>query len=468
MKESKLITLLKSLKTKELRELKDYVESPFFNKQEEIVCLYQFLFNQAPYFSPQKIAKEKIFSVVFPSLPFNSKQLSYVFSDLLKLAENYLVYKQLQNDKDQTDYYGLKALLDKNLEKHYSAKFRKVVEKLGKEDQHSMTYYRTNYLVFDVENQRYLKSNVRIKDNNLQKAADNFDTYFLIQKIKYSCEMLNRNNVLKSDFKIGLYNEIKKHLATTDYNSIPLLQAYVFVFFILIQENDRHYFLELKKILKDKLLNIERKQLEDFFGHAINYCAMQIRKGDRKFLEELLEIYVLGFERKVLLDNGFISPWNFKNVIRIGLNLKRYDWTENFILNYSDNLQSKFRDSALNYNLAELYYAKGELDQARDYLNRVQSSDLFYTLDTKLMQCKIYYEIKAIEVLISLIASFKIYIKRHKDINEGNKKAYLNFLYFLNKLIKFKELDKVTLKKEIDNTQILTARSWLLKIITTI
>jgi len=159
-----------------------------------------------------------------------------------------------------------------------------------------------------------------------------------------------------------------------------------------------------------------------------------------------------------------LSPWTFKNVIRLGLNLKRYDWTEQFIQKYYKKLAPEFQEDAMHYNLADLYYRKKNYKIAQNHLQLVEYSDVFYNLDAKEMLLKIYYENNETESLFSLIASFSIYLRRNKKISMNVRDTYLNFATLLHQIVRTTKSKIPTIINKINQTKLVANRSWLLQI----
>jgi tetratricopeptide (TPR) repeat protein len=159
-----------------------------------------------------------------------------------------------------------------------------------------------------------------------------------------------------------------------------------------------------------------------------------------------------------------LSPWTYKNLVGVALRLKEFNWVEKFIKDYNKLLAEEFRDNALNYNLAELFYYKHDYDSAMIYLNKVEFSDIYYSLDTKKMMMKIYFEQNTIDPLLSLISSFKIFIRRNKSVSDTNKQAYDNFITVIQQFLKYQNQKKVSaLKRTIENIKPLADRNWLIE-----
>ena len=87
MKKSKLLGLLQTLNSKELRAFKDFVESPFFNKQESLIRMYAYLKKWAPQgFPDKKVDRAVVFQKLFPGKAYDDKEMNYQMSQLLKIG----------------------------------------------------------------------------------------------------------------------------------------------------------------------------------------------------------------------------------------------------------------------------------------------------------------------------------------------------------------------------------------------
>ena len=154
----------------------------------------------------------------------------------------------------------------------------------------------------------------------------------------------------------------------------------------------------------------------------------------------------------------------FKNVIKLGFNLKKYDWVEQFIRENNQYLEEQFRQNALHYNLADLYFQKSNFGEALLHLNQVEINEISYALGTREMLMRIYYETDEEEALISLIASFNIYLKRNKDLPSDVRKMYLNFCRIVGQILRRNPKKLKKIGEEIKNTKLLLAKNWLLEI----
>jgi len=98
------------------------------------------------------------------------------------------------------------------------------------------------------------------------------------------------------------------------------------------------------------------------------------------------------------------------------------------------------------------------------HLNRVEFSDIYYSFDTKKMMLKIYFEQDETDALLSLIVSFRTFIKRNQSLSEANRLAYENFILVMQQFVKFQQQKSAPeLLKKIETLKPLADRNWLLE-----
>ena len=121
---SNLFKIIKTFSKEEILEFEKYVSSPIYNSQGTLIRLYRELKKFYPEFSNKELSKEKLFEKINPGKEYNDVIFRKYMSNLLKLAEGYLVYleyqskpeKQSINLLDQYDKRNLNSFYDKLLD----------------------------------------------------------------------------------------------------------------------------------------------------------------------------------------------------------------------------------------------------------------------------------------------------------------------------------------------------------------
>ena len=466
MKKSELVQLIQSLNHSELSKLEDFVLSPFFNQDPTITKLFFYLKSLYPFFNESELNKKTVYTHILPEQSYDDKLFRYLMSYLKKLVERYLAITSLEKQPYQIDLELLEILSAKGLEKTYQRVNRRVEKKLAGSIENSTMYFLNRMKWLEIKDEHSLRKHVRKFDANIQHAAQNLDCYYYLHRLKLSCAMLDRQSIFQTNYAVNISEEWIRYLENQQFFNQPIIKLYYTIFLALNNEEEETHFLILKAYIKDYTHSIPPSDLEDIFFFAINYCARKIRHGKEAYLSEALQLYRRGIESGIMLENGFISPWTFTNVVKLSLRLQQYDWIETFIHEYAQKLPENLRENTLHYNLAELYYYTQRPEIAQNHLIQVSYSDMNYYLGARVLLAKIYYEMQEEEPLLSLIASFTIFLKRNKQLSNNIKQTYLNFCDILFKIVRRNPKQIIKLKEKINSTVLLTDRQWLTNILT--
>ena len=183
-----------------------------------------------------------------------------------------------------------------------------------------------------------------------------------------------------------------------------------------------------------------------------------------QFAQENFELWEHSLKTDVILINGELSPWAFKNIITLALRLGKYTWVERFIWDYGHKINILYRENAINYNLASLYFYQKDYDKVIPLLQKVQFDEQTYGLGAKSILLASYYELDEFDPLFSHIESFKAFVKRSKSITNDRKISYLELNKFTKALTSFRH-DKNSLHKlrsTIEQSQT-ASKNWLLE-----
>lgn len=464
MEKTKLFGVLKSFTTSELRAFEDFVQSPFFNKNQDLVTFYKTLKeNLTARISNPIFSRKQVFNSAFPKQLYDEKYFNHLCSWLLKLAERFLAIQTFENQGIYSKILLLNTYVDRQLEKQYQHIYRKAGQKINDTSLRNEFYYQQMYQLAEIAEKNFVNKDIRESDPHLQKASDYFDIYLLAKKLRYLCAMIARQKIIAEPYKKTMVFEVQKLVKRPEFLQIDLLHIYHELFQILTSENPEPHFRIYKEKLKTVNTLFTSEEIRDFYYYGINFCISMLKRGEKRYAEDLMQLYQDGIDGNYLLDNGQLSPWAFKNMVRLGLNLKKFIWVENFVKDYSTKLNKKVRDDAYFFNMADIFYNKKDYDQALIHLNKVEFTDIHYNLDAKQMLLKIYYETSESEAFLSLIFSFRIFLKRNKVIAKDVKEFYKNFVDIIYQIHKYGKTRKGKIENKIKETPVLNGRTWLLQ-----
>ena len=93
--------------------------------------LYQYIASLAPDFPEAKLNNAFVFKKIFPTQPYDDKQLKYVMNYLLKQAERFLIERKLESSTPLMNNFLLDALVNRKLDKHYKSRAEKNFKRIN-------------------------------------------------------------------------------------------------------------------------------------------------------------------------------------------------------------------------------------------------------------------------------------------------------------------------------------------------
>jgi hypothetical protein len=267
-----------------------------------------------------------------------------------------------------------------------------------------------------------------------------------------------------TDYNLRLLKEISDHLKENSYEEYPSITIYYQILMTFTDTDTEVHFEELKKLLDEHTTKFPPDEARDMYAYAQNFAIRKINAGEKRFLREYFDLSKAALEKELLMVDGDLSPWTFKNLVIAALRVGEFNWAEQFIKNYKNRLNEKFRSNAYNYNQGALLFFKGQYGDALRLINQVEYTDIFYALDTRTMQIKIYYQLDEWDPMQSAIEAFKVYLRRNKTLSENVKLLYNNFLKYTDKLSRLTKRDKpklTELKQKIEETKQIADLGWL-------
>ena len=465
MRNTKLYSILEHFDKYEQNRLRKYLQSPYFNKNQTLIDLFELLTEDANSEKKKEIEKEIVWTLLGLKSPYDDVRFRKYYSDLLKLVEGFLAQQVYEADPVRQATDLLKAVGQKKMEKLYNSSV-KTARHLSQNQpwrhaQHYLQQYEIEvnfYHMMEFETKRGARTNV-------EEIANNLDAFYLAEKLRIYASVLTQQNEFTQQYQMKLIDEILEFLNNhQDHEDTPAVALYFQVLRTVTDQDNLEQYYRLKELLDQYGLLFPKHEAMELYGSALNYCIRQINHGNQGFLEELFILYNQLIDKEIIFLNDELSPWDFRNIIVIATRLKKFEWTENFIINFSPKVPEAYRSSAVSYNLAQLYFHQKKYDKVIEQLRNVEYEDVSYNLNSKTMLLMTYFETDEYEPLYSLFESFRTYLNRQKELSSDRKTLYKNLIKFTKKLTKIMPGDKAEiqrLKEEIAATGNVASLNWI-------
>lgn len=475
MLKSKLFDLLALLNPQELAQLRRLVNSPYFNKHENTRLLLDFILEVGiDNEDPDLLSKEAAFKVLFPGEKYQVQKIKDIMSPLTKLVETQIIQTALEANPDEQSIYLMRVLRERRSDKYFEVAERQLRQRLEQNTRLDGDHFWMSYQL-ETEADNYFMSKLeRTQHASLQARADNLDRFYLLSKLRMSCEMINRTNIIKAHFDLNLIDAIRTHMEENlqRYTEAPVVIAYYYNLLALMEPAQEEHYNKLVQFLDDNTPQLGEAEARSLYDYAKNYCIKKINSGNSLYLQRLFEVYKSLLENRLIYQGPYLSQWDYKNIVTVATRLKQFDWCLDFMQTEKDNLEPQHRHNAYTYNLAMYHFSKAEYDQAMDLLRDVEFTDVYYNIGGKITLLKIYFELDEIEAFFNMIEGFKAYLNRNKLISEYQHTVNSNLLRFAKRLARLKRDQSITakakfgqelksLKAKVDATPQITNIDWL-------
>ena len=468
MLNSKLVSLLQTFSKYELNRFRKYLESPFFNENQQLLQFYDLLIPPLKMNTNEQAinfpSKQEIWSILFPKKPYKDVKHRRLSSDLTKYAYSFLALKQFKKSPLVEKTFLLEALNDGALTKQYERVSRVLLQQESKSGIRDVEYYYYQHRLFDSQYQFKAKQRINFLEA-FQLADQHLDYYYFLSKLKNYCAELGNKNFMSIEQGIKVLPNLLPYLETENFLKIPSIKAYYLVAKMLETTDEDDCFFELKAFLFEETV-FSKTDLNELFTHLMNYCVVKINQGNTDFYYQLFDLYKESLQKEVIIEKERLDFQHYKNIISIGLKVKEYDWVEHFIQNYTQFLSIDKRENALSLNLANVYFSQQKYDQVIEQLSTVNYKSYVYALAGKTILLKTYFELKEYQALDSLVDSFRIYIRRNKLISRAVQQQYLNMLRFIKKIARVLPNDRKGIKniqEQVEKCKTLMAKKWILE-----
>ena len=465
MNKSRLLEIFKSLEKTEVKQLRKWVRSPFFNQREDVILLFDYLDKNRPFAKPERLDRKYIFSKIFPKEKYDEKKIGYAQSFLYTEIKRYLAYREFTKDEVHPQLLTTRSLRKRGLNRHFESEWKTANELLEKQPLRNSQYHFYNYKLQN-EQYEYSNSQSRKQPKGLQESSNELTNYFIAEKLEQSCHALSFQMLISADYQQDFLEKVILHVEGNEISKgTPSINIYFQIYKMLMEKDGLQYYRKLRELLNLHFEEFPKEELKALYIFAINYCIKQSNAGISELRKEILELYQEGIEYNIFMNNGIFDRFNFKNIVVVAASLKEFDWAENFIYTYKDSLEASVREGIFIYNLGLLNFLKPDYDKAMTYLQQAEFKDTFLHLNARKMLLKIYFELKEINALESLLDSFSRYLTRRKDLGY-HKDTSLALIKFVRKLLQIKPYDKEAkqiLKREVEVAEIGNEKRWLLE-----
>ncbi|MEO8209651.1 MAG: hypothetical protein ABI840_03745 [bacterium] len=476
MVNSNLLQMIGRLDVAEFREFGEYVRSPFFNKNESVIKLYDYIKIHYPDFSEMNFEKKYVYKKIFPKVEYDDAFMRKLMFNMAKLTEDYLAYKKFSEDKFGYYNYLLPQLDKKGLQKLFYKKLNIMEQEFDKLKIMDSEYYRIRNTIENFRSYMILKNSSFVitkdkPDSVLNSRAESLINYFLIKITEEYRFQFNFKKMVSVDFSSTFYKDIINYLRENEsIHNIPLLSLYYYSL-LLITEKGRSNFDKVKNLLLNEGESYGYYDKYSSYALLTNFANDEYHSGKKEYLKERHELHKLILKNNLysgLGEGEYFNDVLFKIIVTVGLLMKEIEWTEKFTEDYIEKLDPEKKDNILRFNNARINFAKGNFERSLEDLSMITSVHHFhYKPSIKSLSLMIYIEKGWIDQAYDAIDTYRHFLTYDKMLPDFQKEKNSNFIKFCKEILKLKSRngkEKINdVKFDLMNSENILEKEWLME-----
>ncbi|MEL7249940.1 MAG: hypothetical protein AAFO03_16040 [Bacteroidota bacterium] len=452
--------ILSVLSNIERKKLFHYLQTKFFSNRKELAPLQQAWQRM----QGKPMDEEKLFKAALPKKQFNKRDWYLLLSRMQDATEDFLGVQRYREDPMQQRLNTLRVYRQLKLPVFFERSFRQA-HKLREKHQQAgaqmlLWDYQTETEYFD-----FIASPKLGETTNLQAVSDRLDHYFIAEKLRQACLAFGRYLANQEEYEIRYLDEVLEDLeARPDLFKVPAIVLYATCYQAVVAGATEQDFLRLRKVLEFYHDRFPTAEIRAVYRLAIDRSHLEMTSGKQEFISLTQSLYQDGLVGGYLLEDNYLPPDTFTNIVGLGLKLANYDGVATFIQTYTSKLPGPAREPVTNYNLARLLHAQEAYAPALKALEAVGTKEPFLLLDTMSLQSRIFAELREWDAANEILLKLNTYLQRRSDLGQRGEASQL-FLFFMAHLQQLNSddlEDKINLQLEIEGAPEFAEKKWLL------
>lgn len=471
MENTKLVKLLKTLSKSEIIRFKDFVCSPYYNKNRNVITVAEEVLSFYPGFDKEGFTEENIYSRAFNGEKFDYFKIKNIISDIYQLAVSFMKLRAVEKKQYENEIDLLNELHDRKLDIIYGQREKKVSEHLNNSLIKDEAYYYLRHHLGKINTSHYKFEKSGYLFNQIQNEFDTFLDYSLTGLLRLYSKMFHNKNHGNIKFNMEMFDNIWEYIKDKDFTDNPSCRIYRQIISLELTRNEKEYreLLSLKEKYKN---NMPKEDIYYILLIINSFAAYRLNLGDESYYKDRFMAFKEIIDRN-FFQNDIIFP-NFITTYTSACMAGKLDWAEDFKKRFQGGiLPAEEKSNALNYCSGFLAYRLKEYDKALEYFAKTNFKLFLFKVMVRSYSVRIFYEQNMYEQTISATDAFRHYLKNEKLMAEGQKKAHYEFLKLVNELAELKaegistksSLNLSMLKKQIRQMESnpLGAKNWLIE-----
>lgn len=416
-----------------MKRFRDFVKSPYYNKNKNVIKLNEALIKYYPEFNSPKLTEEHIFTLVFGKEKFDYFKIKNVTSDLYNLAIEFLKIQPQGDSEFYNDYNLLTQLRTRKLFKLHKKMVKAMEDEFEQVKFSDRNFQYKNYQLAS-ESQFVDLFEKPTSITGIFKEFNIFYEYVILSLLEYYNLLIHIGKENSSKAELKMLDEIVIYLEKGPVSEHPATLSNQYLILLKIKNKEEYYFI-LKEHYFKHFSEMSSYDAYKTHMHMFGYCAdMYNFKGDRRFIKEGYELYKHSFENGRVTSGELLYP-DYVNFIKVFARANDFELARKFREEYKSQLPQDQLENCINFSDAYIAHRQGDLSKALSGLSKVNFPLAILKVQVKILEIQLNFELGYYEETRELIESFRKTLQREAIVSDDYKNPILSFLKNTTQLI---------------------------------
>jgi hypothetical protein len=495
MRTKDALKILHNLPKSEKNDFNKFMQSPFFQAQDNIYDLYRVILKNL-----DKLVFEdndKIRQILSKKLKISDTALRKKLSHFCSMVMKYKKTKYFLDDELSSDVLIGRQFLDNGMNGAFEGQMNRIEEKLGSQKEFREDTLYMNYLYnvsgFNYTSRSSIGSNKWVSSmlgKHLDSAYSNFYLYTVIQLsgLYLNSKLLNlsspelqnlsspdgNSNELPLNMDTFFGNGFDSYFAGNEvhssvYTACKLMYNAFEDFSSIEKFTDYKYFIETR----NNILGFEVSRFH--FGVLMNYCFLKEKLNENtEYFKNEGTVLLYNYIKENYYSTGgddYLSPVVYRNFVLTAYSEGNFELLHDFILTNSSKLSPEAYTDMVYFANAYYYFGMKEFGKTLRYVNDLKFSSFAYRFDVRNIELRVLYEKGYYDILLNMLRSYTKTISTDKMLLKQEKDRLNLFIKYFNKLVLIKLTadrkqqvrDAQMLYYQISKVNSMALRNWLME-----
>ena len=435
MEKSNLVVYLFLLSPDEMARFRHFLSSPFHNKGELPIQLFDFLkeeYDQWEQGTPiPAIPLPKAYEALYGKTEFKGQRLRRVKMELLRLLTSFI---HLLDDRPfhpdfSQEYHLRKFLLDRGGLQLFQKRSSKPANFPVTPDLLDPTQHWEGFQM-GLLNYEYC-IHAGIPTDDMESTLDHFDQYYFASKLRLWASILNREKGYDQKHQLKLVDETLRILESPIAKNWKTAHLWKHVLGLVRGDNASVSYQNLEEMLLNERL--PRRELRQVRGFMYNYLNSE-KKGGVETYRNLWKLLKTMLEEGTLHSNDRINGPFFRATIFNACLAGESTWAGEFLDRYGQDLKGAEVERENEYFRLHIAFFQGRFGEVSKWARQLKFKSKRFEIYLRALQLKAAYELDEVDDFFRLGNAFQKYLASKQEPASQFVKRYVLFIKLVQKL----------------------------------